>query len=359
MHARVVPAIRRIGPFASVTEVLLIPSLDSWLATNIPGFTSPATATKFPGGQSNPTYRLECGGRSFVLRRKPFGDLLPSAHAVEREYRLLEALYPTDVPVPRPYALCEDSTVIGAAFYVMELVEGRTLWDGALPGMDQQDRRELYASMIDALAALHSVDPGAVGLADFAPPGNNFGRQISRWSKQYRASQTDDLGNMERLIEWLPQTVPEQTRTTIIHGDYRLDNLICAPDRPRIRAILDWELATLGDPLSDLAYLLLNWVLPHAPGKATLGTLDLVELGIPTLSDAIERYCTASGRNEPPSLDWYFAFSLFRAVGIVQGIKKRMRDGNASNPDAALLVAQLPMLAAAGWDFARRAGAPR
>ena len=331
--------------------------LTTWLEVNVPGLPGPFALEKFAGGQSNPTYRLKTGQADLVLRRKPFGDLLPSAHAIEREYRLIAALHPTGLPVPRAMALCEDPSVIGAPFYVMELVEGRTFWDGALPGMAPDERRAVYASMTDTLAAVHAVDPASVGLGDFGRPANYFSRQVDRWSRQYRASQTDDLPGMERLIEWLPRTVPAQERTSILHGDYRLDNLIFAPDRPQVSAMLDWELATLGDPLADFAYLALNWMLPHVPGKATLGGLNLADLGIPSLTETTERYCTATGRDGLPMLDWYFAFGLFRGVGIVQGIKKRALDGNASNEDTAGLIAQLPAMVDAAWAFARRAGA--
>lgn len=334
-------------------------TLLAWLETNVPGLVGPLAICKFSGGQSNPTYRIDAGQGTFVMRRKPFGHLLPSAHAIEREHRLIAALHPMGLPVPRPYALCEDATVAGAAFYVMEHVEGRTFWDGALPGMSVADRHHVYGSMIDALAALHDVDVEAAGLGDFGTRGNYFARQVDRWARQYRASQTDDLQGMEKLIDWLPRTIPEQSRVSVIHGDYRIDNLIFAPDRPCVAAILDWELSTLGDPLADFAYLMLNWVLPHVPGKAMLGGMDLAVLGIPTLAEATERYCAATGRDGLPALDWYFAYSIFRGVGIIQGIKQRMQLGNASSADAAKLVAQLPALAEAGWDFARRAGAPR
>ena len=220
-------------------------ALTGWLKARVPGAAGPVAVRKFPGGQSNPTYRLGTNGDDYVLRRKPFGPLLPSAHAVEREFQLLQALHPTGLPAPRPLALCEDDAVIGSAFYVMEMVEGRTFWDGALPGLSREDRRSIYEGMIDALAQLHAIDPVAVGLGDFGRPGNYFGRQVERWTRQYRASQTDLLIGMEALIAWLPTSLPDQTRSGIIHGDYRIDNLLFAPDRPEVAAILDWELATL------------------------------------------------------------------------------------------------------------------
>ena len=313
---------------------------------------------KFPGGQSNPTYRIGTTRGPFVLRRKPFGPLLPSAHAVDREYRLLAALHPTGFPVPRPVALCADESVIGATFYLMELVEGRTFWDGALPDVPKPERRAHYEAMVDTLAALHAIDPQAAGLGDFGPPGNYFERQVQRWTKQYRASQTDDIPEVERLIDWLPRTLPPQTRIAIIHGDYRIDNLIYAPDAPQVRAVLDWELTTIGDPLADFTYLAMNWAMPR-DGRSGLAGVDLGAEGLPPLDDMVARYCAASRRRDGlPDLHWYFAYNLFRLVGIVQGIKKRMADGNASSAQAAATVAKLVPLAEAAWAEARKAGAP-
>ncbi|MCD2323794.1 phosphotransferase family protein [Sphingomonas sp. IC-56] len=330
--------------------------LGSWLRERGLSTISSTRTTKFSGGQSNPTYRVEVGVKSLVLRRKPFGPILASAHAVEREYRLIAALHPTGFPVPRPHALCEDAEVIGAPFYVMDLVVGRTLWDGALPGMAPAERTAIYHAIIDTLAALHSIDPAQVGLSDFGRPGNYFARQVERWTKQYRASQTDDLEDVERLIEWLPRTVPEQQRTSIVHGDFRIDNMIFDADRPEIRAVIDWELATLGDPLADLSYFLMSWV--TAPeGRAGVKGLTGPETGIPTIEAMAQRYCAATGRDGVPALDWYFAYNQFRLAGIVQGIKKRMLDGNASSAHAAATVAQLPALARSAWSFAERAGA--
>ena len=336
-----------------------IERLGPWLSKSIQPFEGSISAEKFSGGQSNPTYRISFGDTELVLRRKPFGDLLPSAHAIEREHRVLSALHPAGMAVPRPYALCTDESVIGATFYIMELVEGRTFWDGALPELPTEERAPVYSSMIDALASLHAVEPGSVGLHDFGPRDNYLERQISRWTRQYRASQTDALTSVEHLMAWLPGSAPHQTRSCIIHGDFRLDNLIYTANGSRVTAILDWELATLGDPLADFAYLMLNWVLPHAPGKSSLQGLDLDSLAIPSRDEVTKRYCEVTQRPEVPNLDWYFAYSLFRAVGIVQGVKKRMVLGNASSPDANVLIAQLPKLADAGWAFARRAGAPR
>lgn len=328
----------------------------AWAEAQVAGFTGPATITKFPGGQSNPTYRVETPTGNYVLRRKPFGTILPSAHAVEREYRLISALHPAGFPVARPYALCEDRQVIGAPFYLMEMIEGRTLWDGALPGMAPADRTAIYEAIVDTLAALHRIDPEAVGLGDYGKPGNYFARQVERWTRQYRASQTDDLPEVERLIDFLPRTVPVQTRTSIVHGDYRIDNMIFASDRPRVLAVLDWELSTLGDPLADFSYFLMNWV-TEPEGRSGVKGLAGPETGIPTIEAMVARYCAATDRDGVPDLDWYFAYNLFRLTGIVQGIKKRMIDGNASSAQAAATVERLPGLAGSAWHFAQRAGA--
>ncbi|UYY78082.1 phosphotransferase family protein [Sphingomonas sp. R1] len=328
----------------------------AWAEAQVAGFTGPASITKFPGGQSNPTYRVETPTGNYVLRRKPFGTILPSAHAVEREYRLISALHPAGFPVARPYALCEDRQVIGAPFYLMEMIEGRTLWDGALPGMAPADRTAIYEAIVDTLAALHRIDPETVGLGDYGKPGNYFARQVERWTRQYRASQTDDLPEVERLIDFLPRTVPVQTRTSIVHGDYRIDNMIFASDRPRVLAVLDWELSTLGDPLADFSYFLMNWV-TEPEGRSGVKGLAGPETGIPTIEAMVARYCAATDRDGVPDLDWYFAYNLFRLTGIVQGIKKRMIDGNASSAQAAATVERLPGLAGSAWHFAQRAGA--
>ncbi|WP_066794692.1 phosphotransferase family protein [Sphingomonas soli] len=329
--------------------------LGEWLSANVSGFAGPFTVEKFPGGQSNPTYRIDAASGSYVLRRKPFGPILPSAHAVEREHQLIAALHPAGFPVAKPYGLCEDGAVIGAPFYIMEMVEGRTLWDGSLPGMAPAERTAHYNAITDTLAALHSIDYAAVGLGEYGRPGNYFERQVARWSKQYRASQTDDLPEVEGLIEWLPRTVPEQTRTSIVHGDFRIDNMIFAPAEPRVIAVLDWELSTLGDPLADFSYYLMSWVTEPEGRSGVKGLTG--ETGIPAIEQVVERYCAATGRDGVPDLNWYFAYNLFRLTGIVQGIKKRMIDGNASSAQAAATVERLPDLAAAAWSFARQAGA--
>lgn len=330
--------------------------LTEWMAANVAGFEGPLAYEKFEGGQSNPTYRIDAASGRYVLRRKPFGPLLPSAHAVDREYRLIAGLHPTGFPVAKPYGLCEDDAVIGSAFYIMEMVEGRTLWDGTLPDMAPSDRRAHYNAIVDTLADLHAIDYEAAGLGSYGKPGNYFERQVARWTKQYRMSQTDDLPEAEALIEWLPRTVPEQTRTSIVHGDYRIDNMIFAPDGPQIRAVLDWELSTLGDPLADFAYFAMNWV-TEPEGRSGVKGVNGGDTGIPTIENITARYCERTGRDGVPDLNWYFSYNLFRLMGIVQGIKKRVIDGNASNAHAEATAARVPGLAQAAWDFAVKAGA--
>lgn len=332
-----------------------VASLRDWMASELGSGIRIDRVEKFPGGQSNPTYRVDTSEGAMVLRRKPFGKLLPSAHAVEREYRLIDALHPTPVPVARPIALCEDAEVIGAPFYLMEMVQGRTFWAGALPDCDPAERGAIYRAMIEALASLHAVDPEKVGLGDYGAPGNYFARQVGRWTKQYRAAQTDDIAEVERLIEWLPATLPQQDRVSIIHGDYRIDNMIFATDRPDILALIDWELSTLGDPLADFAYLAMNWAMPHGERGAQLGGLDLPTLGIPTLEQATEHYCSLTGRSSVPDLNWFFAYNLFRLVGIIQGIKKRAIEGNASSANAEAAAARIVPLAQQACAFADRA----
>jgi aminoglycoside phosphotransferase (APT) family kinase protein len=331
-------------------------ALADWLERHVAGFRGPITLTKFEGGQSNPTYRVDAKSGTSVLRRKPFGPLLPSAHAVEREYRVLTALRPLGYPVPRVLALCEDEKIIGSAFYLMELVQGSNFIDGALPGMSQDARSRIYLAMIDNLAALHRIDPGAAGLSTFGRPGSYFERQVARWIKQYRASETDRIEEMERLIDWLPATLPAQDAVAIVHGDYRIDNLIMDGSGGKILAVLDWELSTLGDPLADFSYFAMNWENP-IDGRSALRGLDLDRLGIPTLDRVLARYCEKTGRSTIDNLDWYFAFNQFRLVGIAQGIKRRLMDGNASNAKAGDMAARLPAMAAQAWLFAQRAGA--
>ena len=345
-------------PQAVEGGVLDLSRLAPWLEAHVEGFAGPVTLDKFPGGQSNPTYRVEAASGTYVLRRKPFGPILPSAHAVDREYRLIAALHPLGFPVARPYALCRDAQVIGADFYVMGFAQGRTFWDGKLPDQTPPERRAVYEQMIRTLAALHAIDPAQAGLADYGRPGNYFARQVSRWTTQYRAAQTDDLPRVEALIDWLGRTVPEQTRSSIIHGDYRIDNMIFAPDGPQVLAVLDWELSTLGDPLADFAYLAMNWAMPAGDRSAALLGVDFEATGIPTLDQAAALYCELTGRDGVPDLNWYFAYNLFRLLGIVQGIRKRFLDGSASSAQAEQAGSRVPALAEQAWTFALRAGAP-
>lgn len=330
--------------------------LSDWLKTRLDGFAAIDRIEKFAGGQSNPTYRLEAGGKSFVLRRKPFGKLLPSAHAIEREFRLISALFPEGFPVPQPIALCEDEGVIGSVFYLMQMVEGRNYLDGTLPDLPADQRRDHYEAMVDTLARLHSTDHQRIGLGNFGASGNYVERQVGRWTKQYRAAQTENIPEVEKLIDWLPQRLPQQTGSAIIHGDYRIDNIIFAPGGPQVSAVLDWELATIGDPLADFAYFAMSWVIP-AEGRSGLGGVDLVAAGIPSLDEITARYAAATGRQSLPDLHWYFSFNLFRLVGIIQGIKKRIEDGNASSASAERTVALLKPFARLSWEQAQLAGA--
>lgn len=331
--------------------------LTEWMEVNVEGFKGPLRQGKFAGGQSNPTYRIDSPSGSYVLRRKPFGQLLPSAHAVDREFKVIAGLYPTGFPVARPYGLCTDDGVIGSWFYIMAMVEGRTIWDGAMPDASGPDeRRATYFAMIDTLAALHNVDFEKAGLSDYGKPGNYFGRQVDRWTKQYRLSETETMPEMERLIEFLPATLPEQTRTSVVHGDYRIDNMIFAASEPKVLAVLDWELGTLGDPLADFTYVALAWVTENG-GRSGVMDLDRKALGIPELNEVVERYCAATGRDGVPDLNWYFAYNFFRLAGIMQGIKKRVIDGTASSAHAKNMSERVTPLAERAWSFARAAGA--
>jgi aminoglycoside phosphotransferase (APT) family kinase protein len=330
--------------------------LQAWMMRHVAGFRGPPILSKFTGGQSNPTYRIDSPSGAYVLRRKPLGIVLETAHAIDREYRVIEALHPTGFAVPKPYALCLDERILGVPFYVMECVSGRNWWDGDLPELSPAERTSIYFSMIDKLAALHSIDHRAVGLADFGKGGNYFDRQVKRWSGQYRSSQSAVLVDMNRLIEWLPRTVPPEERTAIVHGDFKIDNLLFGLVDTRIVAVLDWELSTLGDPVADLSYLLLNWV-EGREARSSVASLDLDLLGIPRLEVMVARYCKTTKRSFVPRLDWYFCFHLFRLACILQGIEKRIVDGTASSAQASAVVGRVPRLAARAWDFAVRAGA--
>ena len=325
-------------------------ALASYLASHIAGFSGPLTAEQFKGGQSNPTYLLAAGGKRYVMRAKPgpAAKLLPSAHAVDREYRVMTALAQAGIPVPRTYCLCEDESVSGRAFFVMEHVAGRVLWDQALPGMTRGERAAIYDEMNRVIAALHSVDPAAIGLADYGKPGNYFERQIGRWSKQYRASETEKIEAMDNLIAWLPANIPPGDETSIVHGDYRLDNLIFHPTEPRILAILDWELSTLGHPLADFSYHCMSWHIPASTFRGIAG-LDLAALGIPSERDYIAAYCRRTGRESLAHWDFYIAYNLFRIAAILQGIAKRALEGTASSAVAVEQGKRARPLAEMGW----------
>jgi aminoglycoside phosphotransferase (APT) family kinase protein len=314
-------------------DILDEAKLAEWMTANVEGFEGPVQALKFAGGQSNPTYRLNAKNGSYVLRRKPLGVLLPSAHAVDREYKVIAGLHPTGFPVAKPYGLCTDDSVIGSWFYIMDMVEGRTIWDGAMPASNPAERRATYEAMIDTLAALHN-----------------------RWTKQYRASETEVMPEMERLIEWLPKTLPEQTRTSVVHGDYRIDNMIFDAKEPVVRAVLDWELSTLGDPLADFTYVAMAWVTENG-GRSGVMDIDRAALGIPELDAMVERYCAATNRDGVPDMNWYFAYNFFRIAGIIQGIKKRVIDGTASSSHAQAMAERVFPLAESAWKFAEKAGA--
>jgi len=354
----------QIDAQATMTGTMPVPDKDRldeaaltrWFAANVQGFEGPLELEKFKGGQSNPTYKVVSPGGQYVLRRKPFGPLLPSAHAVDREYRVQAALHDQGFAVSRQFGLCEDESVIGAMFYVMGFTDGQSYWDGTLPGKTPDERRAIYHAMIDNLARLHSFDPEAIGLADYGKPGNYCARQIARWTKQYQLSETGTIAEMDRLIAWLPDTTPDQIGFGIVHGDYRIDNMIFAHDRAEVLALLDWELSTLGDPIADLSYFLMSWVQP-AEGRNGLAGIDLAALGIPTMDEAAARYAEKAGLKTLPDMDWYMAYNLFRIAAILQGIKKRVIDGTASSDQAAQMSERVLPLAQAAWAFAQKAGA--
>jgi len=330
--------------------------LAEYLSAHAEGFRGPLEVRQFKGGQSNPTYQLITPSKKYVLRRKPPGKLLPSAHAVDREYRVITALGTTGFPVARTYCLCEDDSVIGTMFYVMDCVEGRIFWEPTLPGMEPRERFAIYDSMNETLARLHTVDYEKIGLGDFGKPGNYFARQISRWTKQYQASETGTIPEMDRLIEWLPTTIPPGDETTIVHGDYRIDNMIFHPTEPRVAAVLDWELCTLGHPLADFSYHIAQWRMPSGVFNG-LADIDFGALGIPTEAEYADAYCRRTGRRSIPELDWYFAYNVFRLAAILQGIAGRVRDGTAASAQAAQTAAAVQPLADIAWGFAVKAGA--
>ena len=343
-----------------------IEAMTAWLRQHVQGFEGPLQVEMFKGGQSNPTYKLVTPGKSYVMRAKPgpVAKLLPSAHAIEREYRVMKGLASTDVPVPHMYALCEDESIMGRAFYIMEFMEGRVLWDQSLPGMTPEQRAEIYDEMNRVIAALHSVKFADQGLADYGKSGNYFERQIGRWSKQYVASITQPIAEMDSLMQWLPANIPASARdesmVSIVHGDFRLDNLLFNPAQPRVLAVLDWELSTLGHPLADFSYHCMAWHIPPGTFRG-IGGLDVASLGIPTEAQYIARYCERTGLTTPEALkadwDFYLAYNLFRLAAILQGIAKRVEAGTASSAQAVSSAAGAPVLAKMAWDFALKAQA--
>src|ERR1700722_5807736 len=332
--------------------------LEEYLHAHVAGFAGPLVVSQFKGGQSNPTYLIETPLRRYVLRRKPPGKLLPSAHAVDREHRIISALYAQDFPVPEPVLYCADESVTGTAFFVMAYVEGRVFWEPQMPASSPQERARVYDAMNATIARLHSFDPAATGLGDYGRGENYVARQVDRWSKQYRASETQKIEEMEHLIAWLPAHLPPPQPPRVVHGDYRLDNMILAADEAKVSAVLDWELSTLGDPLADFSYPLMTWPMP--PSDAGTGSLlgfDLAALGIPALEPYVDQYVARTGLDPRPHLPVYFAYNFFRLAAILQGIAGRVRDGTATSAYAAAKGAQVQPLAARAWEFAVKAGA--
>ena len=332
--------------------------LEAYLKREVVGFAGPLTVRQFKGGQSNPTYLLETPGRCYVLRRKPPGKLLPSAHAVDREFRVIQALHAQGFPVAEPVIYCADESVVGTAFYVMGFVEGRVFWEPQMPGSEPAERAAVYDAMNQTLARLHGFDPAAIGLSDFGRGENYVARQVDRWSKQYHASETEQVEPMERLIAWLPAHVPPAAAVRLVHGDYRLDNMIIGPREPQVLAVLDWELSTLGDPLADFTYHLMQWDMP--PSDAGVGSLvghDLAALGIPPLADYVDRYVARTGLDPRPHLPFYLAYNFFRLAAIFQGIVGRVRDGTATSEYAPAKALMVRPLAEKAWTYARQAGA--
>jgi len=325
----------------------------------IPGFAGSMRVEQFQGGQSNPTFLLHTPDARYVLRRKPAGVLLASAHAVDREYRVTRALFEAGLPVPEPLVLCEDLDVIGSMFYVMRHIPGRGFWDPRMPTLSPHERAAVYQSANETLARLHLVDYASLGLSDYGRPGNYFARQISRWSRQYEASRTDDLPEMDRLAAWLPNAIPAgDDRTTIIHGDYSFHNLLIHPTEPRVAAVIDWELSTLGDPLGDLTYHMMEWFRPEGVDvRGTLRGADLTALGIPTARDYAQAYRDRTGFDVDPTHPFYTAFNLFRVAAILQGIAGRARDGVQTADNAGEIIQRIKPLARAAWASAQEAGA--
>jgi aminoglycoside phosphotransferase (APT) family kinase protein len=329
--------------------------LTEYMRQHVEGFSGELTVEQFKGGQSNPTFLLTAGNKQYVMRRKPPGTLLPSAHAVDREYKVITALANTDVPVAKTYALCEDDSVIGSTFYIMDYVQGRILWNSALPGHEPAERAALFDEMNRVIAALHQVDYKAVGLGDYGKQGNYLERQVARWTKQYRASETERIEAVENLIEWLPKNIPAADETSIVHGDFRIDNVIFHPTEPRILAVLDWELSTLGHPLADFAYHCMTWRMPAGRSRG-LADAPLKKLGIPTEEEYVAAYCHRTGRSGISKADWeyYMVFNMFRLVGILQGITKRAQLGNAASADAVETGKRTRPLAEQAWQLVEK-----
>ncbi|MCX7312222.1 MAG: phosphotransferase family protein [Alphaproteobacteria bacterium] len=334
--------------------------LEGYLARQVKGFAGPLTVRQFKGGQSNPTYLLETPARKYVLRRKPPGKLLPSAHAVDREFRVIAALSAQGFPVAEPVTYCADEAITGTPFYVMGFADGRLFWNPEMPGSNPSERGPIYDAMNDTISRLHAFEPAAIGLGDFGRGENYVARQVDRWSKQYRASETQSIDEMERLIEWLPAHIPPAGPVRLVHGDYRLDNMIFAKESPRVLAVLDWELSTLGDALADFSYHLMAWHMPPDDTGAGTGSLvgfDLAALGIPSAAEYVEMYCARTGLDPRPHLPVYLAYNFFRIAAILQGIAGRVRDGTATSEHAPAKAQMVRPLAETAWRFAREAGA--
>ena len=332
--------------------------LENYLSSRLPGFAGPIVVSQFKGGQSNPTYLIDTPRRRYVLRRKPPGKLLPSAHAVDREYRVISALHAQRFPVAEPLLYCADESIAGTAFFVMAFVEGWVFWEPQMPLSHPAERGQVYDAMNAALARLHTFDPAAIGLGDYGRGENYVARQVERWSKQYRASETETIEDMERLVAWLPAHLPPARAPRLVHGDYRLDNMIVAADAPALLAVLDWELSTLGDPLADFSYHLMQWYMPQSnAGTGSLVGFDLAPLGIPSLDAYVDSYVARTGLDPRPHLPVYFAYNFFRLAAIMQGIAGRVRDGTATSAFAATKAALVRPLAAKAFEFARQAGA--
>ena len=332
--------------------------LAAWMEANVENYAGPLEVRQFKGGQSNPTYQLITPNKKYVMRRKPPGKLLPSAHAVDREFRVISALYPTGFPVAKPYGFSDDESIAGTIFYVMDMVEGRILWDGTLPDITPEERRAIYKAKCKTFADLHNTDWRAIGLEGFGKEKDYVARQIHRWTKQYTASETTKIADMDALMAWLPENIPPGDKTTIVHGDYRLDNMVLHATEPRVIAVLDWELSTLGDPLADFSYHLMNWVMPSSdPTRGALVDIeDLTAYGIPTMQEYTDMYCAHTGRDGLPELDFYFAYNAFRLGAICQGIAGRVRDGTAASAEAASMGDRVAPLAEFAASCARKAG---